>query len=68
MKKGAAPEKLVFTPAFNVPLTDTPDTVGSYAITQCDQIHGATDSKLITGVGAAPARGARRRRCRAART
>jgi hypothetical protein len=54
MKKGAAPEKLVFTPAFNVPLTNTPDTIGSYAITQCDQIHGLTDSKLITCEGADP--------------
>jgi hypothetical protein len=54
MAKGAAPEKLVFTPAFNVPLTDTPDTRGSYSITQCDQIHGSPSSKLITCQGADP--------------
>ena len=51
---GSAPESLVFVPTFNVPLTSTPDTIDSYAITQCDQIHGSADSKLITCEGADP--------------
>lgn len=54
LPKGAAPEKLAFAPTFNVPLTTTPDTIGSYAITQCDQVHGAADSRLITCEGADP--------------
>jgi len=47
-------DALNFTSHFNVPLTDTPDTVGSYAVTQCDQIHGRADSELITCQGADP--------------
>ena len=47
-------DSLNFTSAFNVPLTNTPDTVGSYAVTQCDQIHGAPGSSLITCEGADP--------------
>jgi hypothetical protein len=47
-------DALNFTSRFNVPLTNTPDTVGSYAITQCDQIHGRADSDLITCQGADP--------------
>lgn len=47
-------DALNFTSRFNVPLTNTPDTIGSYAITQCDQIHGRADSDLITCQGADP--------------
>ena len=54
VKVRGALDSLNFTSTFNVPLTTTPDTIGSYAITQCDQIHGSADSKIITCQGADP--------------
>ena len=38
---GIAPADIKATTLFQVPLTDTPDTEASYAITQCDAIHGS---------------------------
>ena len=38
---GIKPAQVVATTVFNVPLTDTPDTLNSYAITQCDVVKNA---------------------------
>lgn len=38
---GAATSTLYWRPMFGISLTDTPITTGSFATSQCDQVHGA---------------------------
>ena len=46
------PTDLVFKSLFMVPYTNTPDTIDSYAITQCDAIHNADVPDFISCEGA----------------
>ena len=45
-------DNLVFNSLFMVPYTNTPDTIDSYAITQCDAIHNADVPEFISCEGA----------------
>jgi hypothetical protein len=56
MPTGSAPASWTATRMFTVPLVDTPDTIDSYGITQCDGIHAlpAAPGAPITCQGADP--------------
>jgi hypothetical protein len=54
LKTGLAPDSIKWTQTFNVALTDTPYTKGSYAITQCGGIQGAPGGRTLSCEGASP--------------
>jgi hypothetical protein len=48
---GAAPSAASAVPIFTVPLTDTPDTLNSYSITQCDVVKNALNADPLACEG-----------------
>jgi hypothetical protein len=55
MQLGSSPSAWTAEPMFNVPYVDTPDTIDSYGVTQCDGLRGAhVNASVITCQGADP--------------
>jgi hypothetical protein len=56
MPPGSSPASWAPSAMFVVPLTDTPDTIDSYAVTQCDAIRGLGGSSPLSCEGSDPKR------------